>query len=304
MINKLLLFFSLIFMCHIVTAQELEFKVKVNGQKATSTDPKVFESLEKGITEMLNNQKWTDDVFEIEEKIKCNIQIIINSASGNNFQGQLVIQAARPVYGSNYETSLITHQDPDFNFSFEQFQPIQYTPNAFSDNLTSVLAFYAYIILGLDYDSFSPFGGEKYFQTAQDILSLVPADVQQNAKGWSSLSKGKGVNRTRYWMIENLLTPRVRPFRQAFYDYHRQGLDMMYKDTEAGKAAMMSALEAIDKVNKSYPNAMILQMFTNAKSSEIIEVFKLGSRQQKTKVFQIMAKLDAANASKYRAIGR
>ena len=304
MINKLILFFAFVFICNISIAQEMQFEVKVNAQKATSTDPKVFESLKKGIEEMLNNQKWTDDVFELEERIKCNVQVIINSVSGNNIQAQLAIQAARPVYGSSYETSLITHQDPDFNFSYEQFQPIQYTPNAFNDNLTSVLSFYVYVILGLDYDSFSPLGGEKYFQKAQDILTSVPADVQQSAKGWSSLSKGKGVNRNRYWIIENLLTPRVRPFRQAFYDYHRQGLDLMHKDTEAGKAAMMSALEAIDKVNKSYPNAMILQMFTNAKSSEIIEVFKLGSRQQKTKVFQIMAKMDAANASKYRAIGR
>lgn len=285
--------------------QEMNFQIRVNAEKATTTDRRVFETLESSLAEWLNNQKWTEDVFEPEERINCNIQLTINGENGSNsFNAQMAIQASRPVYGSSYETPLITHLDPDVNFTYEQYQPLEYTPNAFNDNLTSVISFYVYVILGLDYDSFSPFGGEAHLQTAQDIISNLPPNIQSGAGGWSSVEKGRGVNRNRYWMIENLLNPRVRPFRQAFYDYHRQALDIMSQDVEGGKTTMLSALEEIGTVNRSYPNAMIIQMFTNAKSQEIIEIFKVGTPQQKSKIFQVMARMDAANASKYRALGR
>ena len=284
--------------------QELQVQVRINSQKASQTDQKVFQSLQTAIEEFFNQTKWTEDEFEQEERINCTFQLTINTDDGsNNFAAQMAVQASRPVYGSNYETSLMTHNDPDVNFSYEQFQPLQYTPNSFADNLTSILSFYAYVILGLDYDSFSAMGGEKYYQIAQDIITTVPANVQQSAGGWSSVG-GNSNNRNRYWIIENLQNPRVIPFRQAMYTYHRQSLDLMGSDVEGGKASMLKAIEEVANVNKSYPNAQIVQMFTNAKSQEIIEIFKLGTKQQKTKIFQLMVKLDAANASKYRAIGR
>jgi len=299
----LLLFVFALFSSQLI-AQELLVQVKVNSQRASQTDQKVFQSLETAIEEFFNNTKWTEDEYEQEERIKCSFQLTINTDDGsNNFAAQMAVQASRPIYGSNYETSLLTHNDPDVNFSYEQFQPLQYTPNSFADNLTAILSFYAYVILGLDYDSFSSMGGDKYFQVAQDIITTVPANVQQSAGGWSSVG-GSSNNRNRYWIIENLQNPRVIPFRQAMYNYHRQSLDIMGADVEGGKVNMLKAIEEVGKVNKSYPGAMITQMFTNAKSQEIIEIFKLGNKQQKTKIFQLMVKLDAANASKYRAIGR
>ena len=296
-----LLFITIIF-CKLVSAQEIEFTININTPKLQTTDPKVFESLKEGMSNFLNNQKWTSDVFDPKERIKCNIQMTIkDELSANTFSADFAIQAVRPVYGSSYETPMLSHVDKDLTFVYEQFQPLEYTKNSFSDNLTSFLSFYVYIILGMDYDSYSLYGGELYYQTANDILTTIPPSAASAFPGWRSLDG----NRNRYWIIENLLSPKVRDYRQAMYDYHRQSLDLMASDTKTGRAIMLKALETISKVNRSYPNSMIIQMFTNAKSTEIIEIFKKGTSEEKRSVRTIMSKIDASNASKYRnQIGR
>jgi hypothetical protein len=280
-------------------AQELDVSVSVNTPTLQLADPKVFETLETSIQEFMNSQVWTSDEYEQFERIKVNIALTVSEEfSATSFGGELAIQAVRPVYGSSYETPLLSHRDQDITFSYEAFQPIQYSENNFQDNLSSILSFYAFIILGLDYDSFSPYGGEPFFQRAQDVLNNVPSSVTASNPGWRSLEG----NRNRYWIIENLLSPRIRNMRQAMYDYHRQGLDVMSSDVNAGRVIMLQALDEVGKALRTYPNAMIVQMFSNAKSSEIIEVFKVASLTDKNKVVQIMSRLDAANASKYNQI--
>ncbi len=282
-----------------VQAQELTFSVKINTLKLQTVDPKVFATLEQAVAEFLNNQKWTEDVFETKERINCNLVLTIQEElSPTSFKADLAIQASRPVYGSTYETRMLNHLDKEVTFSYEQFQPLIYSKNVFNDNLSSILAFYVYIILGMDYDSFSLFGGDEHYQTAQEILNTVPQNVASSAAGWRSVEG----NRNRYWIMENILSPRVRPLRQGLYEYHRQGLDMMANDVNTGRAIVLQALEEVDKVNQSYPNAMIVQMFSNAKSDEIVEIFKRGTRQEQDRVVQIMTKVDATNASKYRNI--
>jgi hypothetical protein len=150
----------------------------------------------------------------------------------------------------------------------------------------------------LDYDSFSPFGGEAYFQKASDILNNIPTPVSASNPGWRSIEG----NRNRYWIIENLLSPRVRPYRQAMYDYHRQALDVMASDANAGRAIMVNAIEKISQVNQTYPNAMIIQMFANAKSNEIVSIFLGAPMTERNKVIQVMSKIDPTNSSKYRTI--
>lgn len=277
-------------------AQELNFSVKVNALKLQTVDPRVFATLEQAVAEFLNNQKWTEDVFEPVERINCNIVMTIQEElSPTSFKADLAIQASRPVFGSTYETRLLNHLDKQVTFSYEQYQPLQYSKSVFNDNLSSVLAFYVYVILGMDYDSFSLFGGDTHLQTAQEILNTVP---QGASEGWRSVEG----NRNRFWLIENLLSPRVRPLRQGMYEYHRQGLDVMGTDANTGRAIVLQALEELEKVNQSYPNSMIVQMFSNAKSDEIVEIFKRGTRQEQDRVVQIMSKVDATNASKYRSI--
>lgn len=280
-------------------AQELNATVRVNVQKLQTVDPRVFETLEQTLLEFLNSQKWTNDVFELEERINCNILLTIQEErSPTSFKADLAIQASRPVYGTTYETALFNHIDKDVTFTYEQFQPLQFSQNVFNDNLSTVLSFYAYIILGLDYDSFSPLGGEPYFQIAQQILNSVPQSAAAANPGWRSLDG----NRNRYWIIENILSPRVRPYRQAMYEYHRQALDIMAEDVNTGRGIMVNALGQISDVDQAYPNSMIVQMFVNAKSQEVVEIFKKGTRQEQDQVIQIMSKIDPTNSSRYRAI--
>ena len=279
--------------------QELNFTVKINTQKLQTVDPKVFETLESTIREFLNSTKWTDDVFEPEEQINCNIQLTIQEErSATSFKADLAISASRPVFGSSYETALLNHIDKDVTFVYEQYQPLQYSRNAYNDNLSQVLSFYVYIILGMDYDSFSLLGGEPYFQTSQDIVNSVPQNAAAANPGWQSIEG----NRNRFWMIENILSARTRLYREAMYNYHRQALDIMADDVATGRAIMLEALEDVGKVNQTYPNSMIVQMFNNAKSQEIIEIFKGGDRTQQDRLIRLMSRIDASNSSKYRSI--
>ncbi len=292
-------FVFLLFTTVALQAQEFNYNVRLNFEKAQTTDPKVFESLELALKNFLNNQKWTNDEYEPEERIDCNIQLTITEElSATAFKADMAVQASRPVYGSDYQTTLISYVDKGVVFEYEVFQPLEFSDNVFNDNLTSILGFYCYIILGMDYDSFSPFGGEAHFQKAQDILNSVPPNATSRYKGWRQLDG----NRNRYWMIESILSPRTRNMRQAMYNYHRLALDVMANDVAVGRSAMHSALKEMEKVSKSYPNAMIVQMFALAKGDEIIEVFKGGTRQEQNDVIRIMSKIDAANASKYRKI--
>lgn len=278
-------------------AQELNVTVRINTPKLQLTDPAVFETLEQTIRDFMNNQRWTDDVYAEEERIKVDIVMTISEErSATSFKAELAIQAGRPVYGSTYETPLLSHLDKDVTFTYEQFQPLEFSENSFNDNLSSILSFYAYLIIGLDGDSFAPFGGEPWFQKAYDILNTVPPGVAASNPGWRSLDG----NRNRYWIIENLLNPRMRPFRQAWYDYHRLGLDIMHQDPVAGRNVILQALQAIADAARSYPNAMIIQMFANAKSNEIVEIFKAASPAEQVTLRQAMTRIDPANAAKYR----
>jgi hypothetical protein len=280
-------------------AQELNVTVKVNAQKLQTVDPQVFVTLETQIREFLNDQKWTDDVFEPEERINCNLILTIQEErSATSFKADLAVQASRPVFNSNYETPLFNHLDKDVTFVYEQYQPLIFSRNSYNDNLSAVLSFYVYVILGLDYDSYSTFGGEPHFQMAQEILNNVPQSAAAANPGWRSIEG----NRNRFWLIENILSPRVRPYRQAMYDYHRQALDIMSDDAGSGRAIMVDALSGLQQVDQAYPNSMIIQVFNNAKSDEIVEIFKGGARQEQDRVIQIMSKLDPTNASKYRSL--
>lgn len=287
----------LLIFARIGNSQELNVQVTINTPNLQLTDPKVFETLRGTLVDFLNSQKWTSDDFEPEERIEVNFQITISEElSESSFKAELAIQSTRPVYGTNYQTALLNHVDKDVNFEYEQFQPLEFSLTTFTDNLSTLTGFYIYVILGLEYDSFSPFGGEEYLQQAQSILNNIPSSILPNYKGWAALDG----NRNRYWMIENLLSPGLRAYRKAMYDYHRGGLDIMEQDVIQGRAVILSALEELDAASKKYPNSMILQMFVNSKANELVEVFKAATPSEKNTVKQIMGKLDPSRASKYR----
>jgi hypothetical protein len=278
--------------------QELNFTVTVANPQARAVDPKVFKSLETSIRDFFNNTKWTEDVFETQERLTGNILLTIKEElSTIAFRGELSITAARPIYGSDISTPVLVYLDKDFTFAYEQFQPLQYAKNVFSDNLTAVLSYYAYCILATDYDSFASGGGEPHWQLAQDIANTVPSDYKAE---WQGKNLG---NTTRYWLMENATAPRFRAYRQAMYDYHRLGLDLAGTNVEKCKGIVLQTLEKLKEVNDVYPNALLVRVFSNTKTSELIEIFKNAGREQKQRVMQIMSKLDPANSGKFAVLG-
>lgn len=292
---------------HQLVAQgELLSTVRIIAPQLQRTDRRVFDQLETSLREWLNNTKWTGDAFTAEERIRCSFILTINKENdSNSFSGELTVQATRPVYGSAYDTPTFSHLDRDMTFTYEQNQPLEFVPTvAENPNLTSVFAFYAYVILALDYDTFSPYGGEPHWQMAQQILNNAQNTGLANMGGWKPSESGGGdKNRNRFWLIENALSPRLRQYRSALYNYHRKGLDLMMTKPEQGRAGIMQAMEDMEKASISYINAMLVQIFMNSKRDELVELWKMGTRPQKERVVQIMTRLDPSNVARYREIG-
>ena len=282
---------------------ELNATIKINTPQLQRNDRRVFDQLETSLREFLNNTKWTQDIYEPDERIKCNFILTISEDLDNNvFQAELAVQAVRPVYGSTYESPLLSHLDKDITFSYEQNQPIEFLPDGDNQNLSALFAFYVYVILGMDYDSYALYGGDPHLVMAQQIVTNVQNSNTNRSGGWRPGDGGK--NRNRYWIIENLLNPRVKPYRAAMYSYYRKGMDMFTTNLEQGKTAVLQSLEEVDKVNNAYFNSMITQMFANCKRDELVEMWKIGQRPQKDRIVQIMSKIDPANGSRYREISQ
>ncbi len=280
-------------------AQELNVTVRITAPKLQTTDPQVFKTMERAILDFMNNTRWDLNAYESEERIECAFQInILEELSSNIFKADIAFQAVRPVYSSDYKTPLVSHVDKNVIITYEEYQPIEESRDIFNDNLSSVLTFYAYTILGYDNDSFSSLGGDPYYQIAQSVITNIPPAILEADKGWSSLNN----RNNRFWIIENMLSPKMREYRVAMYQYHRHGLDYMAGDVVKAQTAMLEALTDVDKVRGSYPNSMVLRMFANTKSDEIIEIFKATDRTTKNTVYQIMRKVDVANASKYNVL--
>ncbi len=278
------------------SAQELLVNVKVAAPSLTTTDPLIFQNLEVAIREFYNNTKWTSDNFEPEEKINANVQLTILEESGSNsFSGEIIVQANRPVYNSSYNTPMMSLIDNRVSFTYTDRQPIERSENSFSDNLSSILTYYAYIMIGFDYESFSQNGGEQYFRLAENTLNSVPPSFQD--EGWQNLVRNNV--RNRFTLLENLFNPRMREFRAAFYDYHRLSLDVMTEDSDKARAIMLGCMNSIRGANTSYPNSMLLNLFVDTKRDEILEIFKVADRVQKSQVYTTLTRIDPSNASKY-----
>lgn len=298
--QRILIFFILICFAANVSAQEFATQVTINTPKLQTVDPKVFKNLETAIQEFMNTRDWVEDEFEPVERIELNIIITIEKElSQTSFSGQMTIQASRPIYGSSYNSVLFQTIDKDFTFTYGEFEVLDFSENTFTSNLTSTLAFYAYIILGTDYDSFSELGGDDYLQKAQNILNTVPRGTNV---GW--LAGNNVVKRNRYWLIENLLNPRMQDMRRAMYQYYMLGLDRISQKNKLtkGLSSILTVLETIQTVNQNYVGSMLVQIFTDSKRDEVINLFKVADMNTKRKVYQIMVKIDGAHASFYREL--
>lgn len=277
-------------------SQELNCTVVVNAQQTGNENVQVFKTLERQLKEFVNNTKWTDKEYKPQERIECSMNINITDYDSDNFQATIQVQSSRPVFNSSYSTPVYNFNDKNFNFQYLEFQNLVYNPNQFESNLVSVLAFHVYIILGLDADSFSPNGGDDYFQQAQNITSFSQQDITN--KGWK-LEDGQ---QTRYVFIDNILSPTYKEFRSVMYDYHINGLDVMADNPKAGKEKIASVMNDLKTMNQRRPNSFLLRVFFDAKSDEIADIFSGGPSVNVTSVIDILNKIAPTYGSKWRNI--
>ena len=282
-------------------AQELNCQVTVIPDPSLPLTPvikDIFMELENAIYEYMNDTRWTKDVFEIEERINCNLLITVAKWDGvGTFDGRLQIQASRPVYNTAYNTLLLNHVDEQFTIHYLRntvLLPIQNFQ--YRDNLTAILSFYAYMIIGYDYDSFSLNGGEQFFRNAQQLANNAKSSGDD---GWMAEDKKK---RNRYWMVDNVLQSVFSPLRDCYYKYHRVGMDIMYEDIAGGRLAIVESLQLLDKIQRSRPGSLNLQMFLTAKSRELIDLYSQAEMKEKNTVVSLLKRLDPVNSSKYQEI--
>ncbi|MCB9232255.1 MAG: DUF4835 family protein [Bacteroidia bacterium] len=276
-------------------AQELQVSVSVSAP-AFGSDKAVFEDMQKNISQYFNQRIWTNHKYLQYEKIKANIVILISDRPQiDYFKGTLQLRVTRPVYNSTYETVLANIQDKNFDVRYVQYQTLEFSENSYIDNLTSILNFYANIILGIDYASFSPNGGLEYFQKAQSIVSLA---ANSKETGWQSMD---GM-RSRYWLAENMINSSYKKIHEVYYQYHRLGLDQMTDDLPKARATVLKTLQTMQKLNLQNPGLYVTILFTDAKQQEIISIFKGAFPNEKQQLIQIMETLDAANVNKYSAV--
>lgn len=293
---RFVLFFLLVITSFMSYAQEFRCTVQVVAPSVQGTNRGVFETLQKEIMEFINGQKWTDHNYKAEERIDCSILINIREMIGSDeFKGTMQIQSRRPVYNSSYSTTIINYLDQNLSFRYVEFEPLIYNPANIESNLVGMLAYYAYIILGYDYDSFSQRGGTPYFQKAEQIVS-----VMQNAReaGWRSFES----TRNRYWLVENMLNEYHVPLRNCYYQYHRKGLDLMAAKPDDGRSNIASSLELLQRVYRQRPNSFALVLFFDAKTEELINLFSKSPSMEKGRVVNILTEVDPANSEKYRKL--
>jgi len=277
-------------------SQELRCNVTVSARAIQGANQNLFRTMQSDLYDFMNNRKWTDNVFEYDEKIRCNIMIKLDEQiSADEFKGSIQVQLTRPVYNSSYTSTVLNIKDNDFQCKYQEFQPLEFNETSNRDNLTNIMAFYAYVILGFDYDTFSPEGGTAFFEKAQAIVNN-----SQNAKekGWKAFES----ERNRYWLIENVMNKSYSSFRSAMYTYHRMGLDMMSERAEEGRANIAESLRDIQKVFRRRPSTYILQMFFDAKSDELVNIFSKSFPDERSRVLAILNEVDPSNGSKYKKI--
>ena len=281
-------------------SQELRCNVQVVSQQIQGSNKQVFETLQNAIYEFMNNRVWTNHVYTMEERIECNLMFnITEQLSADDFKGTLTIQARRPVFNTNYYTTTLNFVDNAIRFRYVEFSPLEFDLNTHQSNLTSILAFYAYYILGLDYDTFSLFGGSNYFSNAERIVINA-----QNApeSGWKPMDDV--AHKSRYWLVKDMLDTDYEPLREFNYRFHRMGLDVMDEKVVEGRAEITNSLELLREVYRSKPDPYmyLLRLVFDSKVDELVNVYSESYPEERNRAHEILTEVDKPNANKYQAI--
>lgn len=283
-----------------LAGQELNCSVQVSAQRIQGSNREVFQEMQKALYEFMNNTVWTNNVYSYSERIDCNLLInLTEQLSADEFRGTIQIQSRRPIYNTTYNTTMLNFVDNNFQFRYVEFQPLEFDASTYRSNLVSVLAYYAYIIIGFDYDSFSPMGGQEYFEMAERIVNNA-----QNAPvpGWKPYDGSR--NRNRYWLVKNILDREYSTVRQFVYDYHLNGMDILESRINEGRTAMVESIRTLQDVYRRRPDPFMyyLMIVIEAKSEEIINIFSEAFPEEKSRVVEIMSEIDPASKSNYEKI--
>ena len=286
---------------NIAAAQELNAKVTINSSQIANVNKSTFQSLQTALTTFLNTRKWTADKFLINERIDCNFLLILQpTQEANVYKASLTVQAARPIFNSTYFSPIINYQDEDVTFKYIEFQQLEFNENrvagvdALTSNLTAVFAYYAYMIIAFDYDSFSQRGGVPFFQKAQNIVNNAPQG--RSVLGWTAFDS----RRNRYWLVQNMQNNAYAIMHDVYYNYYRKAGDKMVEDENAARVEMLNVLNLLNNFNAENSNTMILPFFFQGKTNELIKVFSKASPQEKARASELLQKLDITNAARYK----
>ncbi len=274
--------------------QEIRSNVSISTPGMSEADREMMRTLQRELSAFVNERNWTEYSFQPQERIEASIMITINERIGSDeFRATIQVQSRRPVYQTSYDSPVFNHQDRDFSFRYVENQAIDYVDNAFTSNLTAVIAFYVYMIIGFDFDTFTPMGGNPYFERAQQIVNMA-----QNApeRGWKSFES----QRNRYWLVENVMNNTYRNIRQAMYVYHRQGFDRMTDNMDIARGEVVSALEMLQRTHRERPGSFLMQVILTTKSDEMVNLFSEATPMDRNKAITILTEIDPANSSRYR----
>ena len=292
---KKIVSFLLLLFVGVIQAQQLNCSVQINSDKIASTNNQIFKNLQTSISDFVNKTDWTGEEYKQHEKIDCSMVVIVNTYDSNQFSATLQVQSTRPIFNSTYASPVFNFNDNDFSFRYIEFENLQFNPNSFDSNLVSVLAYYSYMILGFDADTYTLMGGNKNYETAQQIMSV---SQQSGYKGWSQSDN----NQNRYFLVSDVLSGTFDAYREALYQYHREGLDLMSADQKAAKETVMVSVNTLSKIYKVRPNAFLTRVFFDAKVDELVSILSGGPRVSMAETIDTLNKLSPLNVSKWSTI--
>ena len=288
--------FIAILICMNIHSQELNCIVKINSQSLTNSNQPVFKTLETSLSDFVNKTRWTNKKFKQNEKIDCTIFITVSSYGSDQFVATLQVGSSRPIFNSSYASPVLNFNDKDFNFKYVEFENLIFNPNSFDSNLVSVIAYYAYIIIGLDADTYELNSGKEYYEQAQGIVNGAQ---QSNYRGWS---QNDGGNQNRFFLVNDLMSGTYDPIKSVLYDYHINGLDLMSENAAKGKEGVKQAVLNLEKMYAIRPNAFLTRVFFDAKSDEILSVFSGGPQIKITDLVDNLNRISPLNSSKWSTI--
>lgn len=290
-------------LCAPIQAQELRCTVTINSDQVDGSNKQVFETLKTSIEEYMNGNRWTNMTFAEQEKIECSMLIVVKSVTVDHlFSCEMTLQSRRPVYGSTYTTTLLNFKDNAFNFTYEEYDRIEYQQNVFTTNLTAMLAYYCYLIIGHDLDSYQRLGGTPAFQQCEDIVSACQSATMESSeqKGWLAFES----NRNRHALINNLLDEAFKKYRNFYYEYHRLGLDEMSANVTNGRTRIAEGMPVLKEAYRARPATYVINTFLDAKSDELVDIFSKGTDKEKKTVYDILTDIDPTRQEKYDKINQ